>query len=138
MTTTRRSRTGALVIALLLISAATIGFAPPAQASCLGPDGRSTWPGDEKFIGVALPGPTTPDGALLAPARFWVFRWIEGDGGRVEQVETSYSAIPEGGYVEISVGIKPKAGEVWFVELRNGSPACTRSRSLIPDRPAMP
>ncbi len=120
-----RTTLGAFLIVLALA-----GSASEAHALCAaGSDSlRSV---DVAFEGVALPGPVSPDGTLLSPARFEVTEWLKGSGPAQVEVPTAVSGDPDGEiFSMVSVGINPTPGERWLVMLRDGSPSCTGSRLL--------
>jgi uncharacterized protein YceK len=66
------------------------------------------------FLGVMLPGATTPSGVLSSPASMRVVRYLKGRGPRTVRVQTAVT-IERGGTAVGEDGIEPKAGERWKI-----------------------
>ncbi len=84
-----------LVVCLTLV-VSLVAAAPAAHASCVS-GSESIDSADTAFEGVAKPGPASPDGALLSPARFKVTRWVKGDGPAEVEVRLLSSRTREAG-----------------------------------------
>lgn len=104
----------------------------PASASCIAPS-PTAWPGagaKRIVIARALPGPSS-GGFLLSPATFAVRATEKGPRVARITVRTQSTDAGNGSVGMTSVGIAPRAGELWRLFTRTGSglfsPGCDAS-----------
>jgi hypothetical protein len=102
--------------------AATPAHYTAAAASCAGLSPAEQFASARLvFVGVMLPGPTTPLGhrrVLGSPARMRVERYLKGRGPRVVRVDTAVTIERDATGIAED-GIEPRAGERWKIYARS-------------------